>query len=255
MTKRLLLCSALALAGCNSAPGNSDLENFLEPKFASCQNIKLVDIQKTNGYEEDGYYRVEFTYGVALKDASQLKEMKTVWLQEQERSTQAQVASAERNQQVAALRKQIEALEEESAPRYEQFDDGQLHHSRGISATRVLTPQEQYSAALDAWRRNPPEALRQKQEELKAYEQAFRDQWGNNSYQFQGQVGAAVSKFYRQGCADASDKFTRSMLQGHAQAADQSNDPGHWFEAREIQMKGSVAMRKTENGWRALSDR
>lgn len=255
MTKRLLLCSALALAGCNSAPGNSDLENFLEPKFASCQNIELVDIQKTDGYEEDGYYRVEFTYGVALKDASQLKTMKATWQQEQERSAQAKTAYAERDQKVSALRKQIEALEEESTPRYEQFDDGQLHHSQGISATRVLTPQEQYSAALDAWRRNPPEPLRQKQEELKAYEQAFRDQWGNNSYQFLGQVGAAVSKFYRQGCADASDKFTRSMLQGHAQAADQSSDPGHWFEAREIQMKGSVAMRKTENGWRALSDR
>lgn len=79
MTKRLLLYSPLALTGCNSVPGNSDLENSLEPKFASCQNIKLVDIQKTNGYEEDGYYRVEFTYGVALKDASQLKEMKAVW--------------------------------------------------------------------------------------------------------------------------------------------------------------------------------
>lgn len=255
MTKRLLLCSALALAGCNSAPGNSDLENFLEPKFASCQNIELVDIQKTNGYEEDGYYRVEFTYGVALKDASQLKTMKATWQQEQERSAQAKTAYAERDQKVSALRKQIEALEEESTPRYEQFDDGQLHHSQGISATRVLTPQEQYSAALDAWRRNPPEPLRQKQEELKAYEQAFRDQWGNNSYQFLGQVGAAVSKFYRQGCSGASYKFTEGMLQGQAQAADQSNDPGHWFEARDIQMKGSVAMRKTENGWRALSDR
>lgn len=77
MHKRLLLCSALALAGCNSSPSNGDLENFLEPKFAACQNIKVIDIAKTNGYEEDGYYRVDFTYGIALKDVRQLQEIKT----------------------------------------------------------------------------------------------------------------------------------------------------------------------------------
>lgn len=254
MKKLLLLCSALALAGCKSSPSTGDVEKFLEPKFASCENIKVIDIKKTNGYEEDGYYRVEFSYGIALKDAGQLKEMKAIWQQEQERSSQAKVAYAERDQKVAALRKQIDALEEESAPRYEQFDDGQLHHSQGISATRVLTPQEQHSAALDAWRRNPPEPLRQKQEELKAYEQAFREQWGNNSYQFVGQVGSTVSKFYRQGCPGTSYKFTEGMLQGQARAADQNNDHTHWFEKREIQMRGTVTMRKTENGWRPLSE-
>ncbi|CAM4221639.1 Lipoprotein [Comamonas aquatilis] len=253
MKKLLLLCSALALAGCNSSPSTGDVEKFLKPKFASCENIKVVDIKKTNGYEEDGYYRVEYTYGITLKDEGQLKEMKTIWQQEQERSSQAKVAYAERDKKVAALRKQIEALEDESAPRYEQFDDGQLHHSQGISATRVLTPQEQHSAALNAWRLNPPEPLRQKQEELKAYEQAFRDQWGNYSPQFLGQVGAAVSKFYRQGCPGTSYKFTEGMLQGQAQAANQTDDLSHWFEQREIQMKGSMTMRKTENGWRALS--
>lgn len=255
MKKLLFLCSALALAGCNSSPSTGDVENYLEPKFASCENIKVIDIKKTNGYEEDGHYRVEYTYGIKLKDAGQLKEMKTIWQQEQERSSQAKVAYAEQDQKVAALRKQIEALEEESAPRYEQFDDGQLHHSQGISATRALTPAEQYSAALDAWRLNPPEPLRQKQEELKVYEQAFRDLWGNYSYQFLGQVGSAVSKFYRQACPGASYKFTEGMLQGQARAADQNNDPNHWFEESEIQMKGTVTMHKTENGWRSLSDR
>lgn len=254
MHKRLLLCSALALAGCNSSPSNGDLENFLEPKFAACQNIKVIDIAKTNGYEEDGYYRVEFTYGIALKDAGQLQEIKTLWQQEQERSAQAKTAYAEREQRVALLRKEIETLEQASAPRFEQFDDGQMHHSQGISATRVLTPREQYLAALDAWRNHPPEALRLKQQELKAYEQAFKDQWGNYSYQFLGQVGPAVSRFYRQGCPSTTYKFTQGMLEGHAQAAEQSNDPSHWFEARELHMKGSVTMRKTENGWRALSD-
>lgn len=46
MKKQLLICSALALAGCSSAPDTGDAEKYLEPNFVSCQNIELVDIKK-----------------------------------------------------------------------------------------------------------------------------------------------------------------------------------------------------------------
>lgn len=36
MNKQLLLCTVLALAGCSSAPSDSDVEKFLEPQFAAC---------------------------------------------------------------------------------------------------------------------------------------------------------------------------------------------------------------------------
>lgn len=109
------------------------------------------------------------------------------------------------------------------------------------------TPRELYLAALNAWRNNPPEALRQKQEELKTYEQAFRNQRENYTEKFLGKVGPAVTKFYRQDCPSTSYKFTEGMLQGQAQAANQTDDPSHWFEEREIQIKGTVTMRKTKN--------
>lgn len=255
MKNLLLLCSALSLAGCNSSPSNSDLENFLEPKFASCQNIKLVDIKKTNGYEEDNHYRVDFSYGIELKDASRLKEIKAIWLQEHERSIQAQTAYAERDQRVAAMRQEIQALEKESAPRYEQFDDRKLNYFQSLSTADGRARQDQYLAALNAWRLNPPEELRKKQEELKTYEQAFREQWGHYKYQILGKVDSTISRFYRQGCHIASSKFTEGMLLAHSKAAEQTDDISQWFEIRPIQMKGSVTMRKTENGWRALSDR
>ena len=85
MKKLLLLCSALALAGCNSAPGNSDVENFLEPQFASCENVKVTNIKKTNGYEEDGHYRVEFTYDIELKDPDTLTRMRQTYQEERDR--------------------------------------------------------------------------------------------------------------------------------------------------------------------------
>jgi hypothetical protein len=52
MKQLLLLGAALALVGCSSAPSEGDIEDFLESRFAPCKNIKVVDITKTNGYEQ-----------------------------------------------------------------------------------------------------------------------------------------------------------------------------------------------------------
>ena len=85
MKKRLLICSALALAGCSSSPGTSDVKKFLEPKFASCENIEIVDIKKTNGYEDDGYYRVEFAYAIKQKNPDALKDLVRTYEQEKQK--------------------------------------------------------------------------------------------------------------------------------------------------------------------------
>jgi len=47
MKQLLLLGAALALVGCNSTPSEGDIEDFLESRFAPCQNIKVVDITKS----------------------------------------------------------------------------------------------------------------------------------------------------------------------------------------------------------------
>lgn len=89
MKQLLLLGAALALVGCNSAPSEGDIEDFLESRFAPCKNIKVVDITKTNGYEQDGYYRVEFAYSLELKDAKALRAAKARWQEENDTAEKA----------------------------------------------------------------------------------------------------------------------------------------------------------------------
>ena len=113
MKKRLLICSALALAGCSSSPGTSDVKKFLEPKFASCENIEIVDIKKTNGYEEDGYYRVEFTYGIELKDPSMLKQLLHTHEQEKESVRTWLEATEARKKHISFLQREIDRIYDE----------------------------------------------------------------------------------------------------------------------------------------------
>lgn len=127
---------------------------------------------------------------------------------------------------VAALRKQIEALKDEST-----------HARSNLTMASNIThmaypphPIQRPKNSTQQHRLHAPEALLQK---LKAYEQACRDQREKNSYQFPGQVDSAVSKFYRQGCPGTSYKFTKGMLQSQAQAANQTDDLSQWFEQSE----------------------
>ncbi len=167
MKKLLLLCSALALAGCNSSPSTSDVEKFLEPKFASCQNIEVVDIKKTNGYEEDGYYRVKYTYGIALKDVRQLNAMKQTWETEKAASELHKEKSKQHYNEVEALKEEILALEREfdrnvPSPRQNAFS------TTGHSF--YLTPDQQaaYEAAIESRNQQRPAIIFQKQEQLEA---------------------------------------------------------------------------------------
>lgn len=253
MKKLLLLCSALTLAGCNSSPSTGDVEKFLEPKFASCENIKVTNIKKTNGYEEDGRYRVEYNYGITLKDASKLQAMKQIWETEKAASQLHQEESKQHYGEVEALKEEILALEREfdrnvPSPRQNTFS------TTGHSF--YLTPDQQaaYEAAIESHNQQRPAIIFQKQERLEALKASWSAKLSNTpNPELLTNEGAAVYKFYRQGCPSTSYKFTEGMLQDQAQAANQSNDPSRWFEASKILMKGSVTMRKTENGWRALS--
>ncbi|MDH1428298.1 hypothetical protein N5E89_08185 [Comamonas aquatica] len=44
------------------------------------------------------------------------------------------------------------------------------------------------------------------------------------------------------------------MFTSAARATDQTDDPSHWFQEIDGSLEGTVTMRKTDKGWRALSE-
>lgn len=252
MKKLLLLCSALALAGCNSSPSTGDVEKFLEPNFASCQNIEVVDIKKTNGYEDDGYYRVEFTYGIELKDPSVLKGFLQTYEQEKESMSVWQAAIDARKKQITFIQNEIGRISREYEAQQPQG------HQFSNDGTPYASPdrRKEYFAAVEEWRQqNPrPSAWQERHDEL---EQLYADGPPEKPTQkvFMNH-DSVVQNHYLKGCPGGTYmKFMRGIFDAPRQAVQSNQDIRYWFQEYKVKMQGSVTMRKTESGWRALSER
>lgn len=252
MKKLLLLCSALALAGCNSAPGTGDVEKFLEPKFASCQNIEITDIKKTNGYEDEGNYRVEFTYDIKLKDPSVLKDFLETYEHEKASMLAWQAATE-------ARKKQLNSLENEIRKIYQDYEaQGPQRHQFSSDGSPYPSPEglKAYFAAAEQWKRQnpPPSAWQEKQDEL-AQLYADGPQVQKPELQYFMKADTAVQNHYLKGCPSGTYmKFMRGIFDAPRLAVQNNQDPRYWFQEYETNMQGSVTMRKTEKGWRALSE-
>ena len=252
MKKRLLICSALALAGCSSSPGTSDVKKFLEPKFASCENIEIVDIKKTNGYEEDGYYRVEFTYGIELKDPSMLKQLLHTHEQEKESVRTWLEATEARKKHISFLQREIDRIYDE----YEAL--GPQRHQFSNDGSPYPSPDrlKEYFAAFKEWKQQnpPPSSWQERKDELAKLYADGPTVHQPNLKVYKNEF-SAVGNYYNAGCPRESfSKFILEILKIPGQTVQETQDVTNWFQEYEIKMQGTVTMRKTDNGWRALSE-
>lgn len=241
--------------GCNSSPSTGDVEKFLEPKFASCENVKVTNIKKTNGYEEDGYYRVEYTYGIELKDPSALKDFLQTYEQEKENMLAWQTAMDNYDQREHSLVDEIDRMKREhlgQGPKREQFS------TNGDSLYLSRDQEQEYFAALDQWKAQnpPPNLIKEKTAELsQIYEERPKKREMKPHLKFFRNADTAMESHYLKGCPGGTYmKFMRGIFDGPRQAAQSNQDARYWFKEYEIKMQGSATMRKTENGWRALSE-
>lgn len=248
MKKKLIISSLLVLAGCNSAPGNNDIENSLNKKFASCQNIQVKGINKINGYEEDGLYKVEFTYGIKLKDPSALKSMQEEY---QKVAQNMETWKQQRSDLVLEMSKN-DAIKESIS----DIVDGSMPKSIDFSAdgrSSYLTAEEdnQYKLAKEKWRQSPEYI---KLEELKSEDKKLFDQLGELDKNMpKAHIYSAtkdyVISYYAKGCPH---EITLNILRGlntKRSANGVEEDPEKWFQEYTIENQATFAMRKTEKGW------
>jgi len=232
------------LTGCSTAPGNSDIEKFLKPKFSSCSNVRVIDIKKTDGYEENDYYYVEFKYGIEVKSKDKLRELKKILNEEIEYEKKSSIAYTERGRVFQKIKSEISAISVNNFPRREKFDEKHPN----------LSQQERnnlFEQALADW---PPAEIKKKEQELEIYEENFHEQWGKHKYRIFGSAWDVANKFYFEGCSYSATNFMRGLINAPAEAVKMDNDQTRWFDEYKIQMTAKVPMRKTESGWRVLSD-
>lgn len=244
MKNRILLCSVLtfALVGCNSAPSNSDLEGYLKPKFDGCQNLKVVDIKKTNGYQEDGYYRVEFSYGLELKDPGLLDTLRNRWIEEKEMAKKHKEAMENLYAARDALEKEIEIAAQGIGMnvRFTSLSTGIIVRKQGFDEDITHETPVFLQEKINTWKNI-----------VKDIDQEIENQ---KPYKILGNEETIVYRSYYNGCKPSVKHFTKSLFEGQQIALLRSNDKATLFDEYTVKVNFILPMRKTENGWRAISD-
>lgn len=246
MKALLLACVPLALAGCSSSPGEGDIEAYLNPLFATCKNIELADISKTNGYGDANNYEVEFNYRIDV-DADKLDKLHAVYLKEKALSDQfsVNVKTYEQSKRVleeVVERHRMEFQRANPAPLMSQFS------TTGSGYLLEPAQREEFHAAENSWKAQRDEGIAQQVAELQGLNQAWnasRASAQNKRFENTARIGNEINAFYEQGCTWPAPKFMVGIL-----GQDRIEDQAQWFERRSIEMSGKLAMRKTENGWR-----
>lgn len=252
MKAKLLILASAILAGCSDTPSSGAIEKALESAVASCKNVEVFDVKKTNGFQDDGFYRVEYTYGVRLKDAGQLKKMKELWNEEKRRDAEYRPAYAEYQQKVEALQKEIDAI------------DASFRSAFPGSVGRQLSPTEEAAEkiALEEYYAKKSAARQPKEKELDALKAAWAQSRAQvPSPRIFGQLTNAMASLYHEGCSSEGWKYVGDAMVAHGNLVRRANPPdvkelemdvNLYFEVQEIGMNGVMPMRKTEQGWQKI---
>jgi hypothetical protein len=245
MKKLLLICGALALAGCNSKPGNGDIEDFLEPLFATCTNIKFTSASKLNGYGEPDAYHVQFKYTVKV-DSDNLDKLHKAYLHDMAAGAESVAQSKEYEEQKSKLQAELESLEkdfENSKPRPQPADFGgeQMY---SLSPTQDAA----FRAASSKWYEERRISVAHKKVALDDLEADYRARQGLRTSQFGDttRVGNVLSAFYERGCTWPAGRYMTGIFH------ERFKDPAELFDRRKIEMESELTFMKTEQGWRVI---
>lgn len=249
-----LIIAMLTLVGCSNSPSSSDVERALTTATASCQNIEVSDVKKTNGYDSDGFYKVEYEYELKLKNKSGLEKLRLLWAEEKGRDAEHKSKRQEYENQVrkiesditnihATLQSKVPSIEWQSqmsdAERAMFYEAQKLREDERSSATENNRKElDALKRAWDEWVASRPRASLYTNED------------------------SALYGFLSRGCTQAGWKYGNGLLDAHGRAVNQANasvpngmprDLSAAFEEQSAQMTGSMTMRKTENGWQPVS--
>jgi hypothetical protein len=257
-----LFLASLALAGCSNTPSTGDVERVLETAVASCQNVEVTKVKKTNGYEKDGYYHVEYAYSLKLKDEDKLAKLKNTWLEEKQRAAEFIPARDAHEQRVHEIEEEIgriEATFEGKRPNAAQFSSsGRPFYELPDHERRA------YDAAERQWLDERSAATEGKRKEIDDLKRAWNEERAKvPSPTVLGSEGNVLYAFLSRGCSQAGWKYATGLFSAYTEAVGQANanvpvggttDRSGWFDKQSAEMTGVMTMHKTENGWQALSE-
>jgi len=239
----LILATSVLLVGCSNAPSSSDIEKALEASVGSCKNIEIVDVKKTNGYQEEGLYRVEYKAALEVKDKSELKKLYDTWRDEYERNKAQQQAYKEFETRVGQLQKEAKELRAAVGREPESSDFNNLE--------KDYQRFDAYNAAKMAWRERGDEAVKPKLQEI----EQLRQQWlqrTKSNFVVVGNESEVTTNFFYKGCPHQAMQYVSAAIPEMPHDSYGMLNPEIRLSFTRADLKGEMKMRKTENGWQEM---
>lgn len=257
-----LIIAPLLLSGCSNTPSTSDVERVLESAVSSCQNVEVAKIRKTNGYEKDGYYRVEYEYVLQLKNSEGFAKLRQAWLEEKDREAEFIPARAEYERQVREVKDEITRIEstfEDKRPDQKQFSATGMSLGSLQGNERVA-----YDAVYGQWLSDRHAATEDNRKKINELERSWKEERAKVPRPVvSNNVDNTLHAFFSQGCSQAGWKYASGLINAHVAAVNQANvnvqgttsrDMSPAFEEQTARMTGVMAMHKTEKGWQPVSE-
>jgi len=238
----LLLVTSVLLAGCSNAPSSSDITKALENTVGPCHNVEIVDVKKTNGYQEDGLYRVEYKAGLKVKEKGELKKLYDTWRDEYVQFETNQKAYNELEARIAELMKEADAVAETVGPRPVQSDFAEQAGHLQFNA---------YMEASSDWRKRRDDATRGQMQEI----EELRQKWGQREptkFVIVGKESELGGKFFYKGCPLQAMKYVRAAIPEMPRDSYGMLNPEILLLFERAELTGEMNMRKTENGWQKI---
>ncbi|WP_347653995.1 hypothetical protein, partial [Comamonas thiooxydans] len=179
-----------------------------------------------------------------LKDSSLLDTMRNQWKEEKEESERR----LEKNKKFLETRETLEAEIKKIA------DEFELHAPYMPSSDEIIVFKRGLSAEI------APEIPLPLQEKINIWKKLVesREQEINNQKPFKifGNEETIIYRNYYNGCNPSVKQFTKNLFEGQQLASlrSENKDPELLFDEYKVKVTLTIPMRKTENGWRVISD-
>lgn len=234
----------IILSACSSEPSTGDIEKYLESRFEGCQNVKVVDVDKTNGYPNEQLYVVEYKYTIKNKNISELEKLEKIYAENKKIQDEINSDIQRTREATGEIFKQVLSayfkIEEPGKPSY--FEFYRISNDRGLAEEESRFNQwEPQSEAAANYKKLYLEYLDTVREIVRV------DKENEAKKKPYGYAYRQVSAFYRQGCIHSQimPDLTEIITADFA-----SPD---WYQAGDINMTAKMHMRKTEKGWMGLN--
>jgi len=227
-----------SLVACSDIPSESDIEDSLANIYSECEQINIIDVEKTNGLDlENGYYSVSTVFSLELEPLKENTELWEKFSHDLEIYPQIQ---EKQNQEYSDFLKRFNDPKNSNYQNYQKF-------SNNLDSEEYKTAQQRIKENKRLLNAEQKEMIKRHADELK--EQGLTN-FDNSGYKLTRKQISNLDKVCSATKSKLGGKLLREMLGIKFMGGQTRKEKARVLgEGTIIEFNAELEMIRTENGW------